>query len=189
MILNMGNHEKYWFTSDLHLFHENVIKFDGRPFKNASIMGETIVNNFNALLKPDDVLFILGDVAMRCAVEDVVNVLNRINCKKVLVIGNHDRHFMSYKEFRDCFLYCVDYCTFTYQKTLFTLFHYPIGEHDQAFRGAIHLYGHVHTNTGKTTGKALNVGVMHHDYKPIHIDEVIKKTEHMSYKLPFGTKY
>lgn len=36
---------KKFYTSDLHIGHKNILKFDNRPFFNLEEMKETIINN------------------------------------------------------------------------------------------------------------------------------------------------
>jgi hypothetical protein len=50
-----------WFTSDLHLGHENVIRYAGRPFKDAAQMDEAIITNWRDRVKPGDDIYVVGD--------------------------------------------------------------------------------------------------------------------------------
>lgn len=52
-----------WFTSDLHLFHDNIVKYYNRQFRNINQMHNTFIKNFNELISENDYLWILGDVA------------------------------------------------------------------------------------------------------------------------------
>lgn len=54
-----------YYISDLHLLHENVLRFDNRPFETIENMQETIVNNWNRKVTNGDTVYILGDVSMR----------------------------------------------------------------------------------------------------------------------------
>lgn len=54
-----------YYISDLHLLHENVPRFDNRPFDSIQQMQETIVNNWNRKVTNGDTVYILGDVSMR----------------------------------------------------------------------------------------------------------------------------
>ena len=57
-------------TSDTHLCHENIIKFTDssgnriRPFNNIWEMNETILQHWNSVVKPNDIVWHLGDVFM-----------------------------------------------------------------------------------------------------------------------------
>jgi hypothetical protein len=50
-----------WFTSDFHLGHFNIIRYCNRPFADTQEMNEVIVERMNASVKPNDVLYFLGD--------------------------------------------------------------------------------------------------------------------------------
>lgn len=50
-----------FYTSDLHLGHANVIKFDNRPFANIDEMDQRIITRWNERVSDDDTVYILGD--------------------------------------------------------------------------------------------------------------------------------
>lgn len=81
-----------WFTSDLHFNHLNVIKYCNRPFPHSEAgvqeMNETLIRNWNELVKPDDDVFVIGDFSLsRTPVELFTRQLVG---RKHLVAGNHD---------------------------------------------------------------------------------------------------
>lgn len=43
-----------FFTADLHLGHENIIKLCQRPFKNIEQMDNALIQNWNAVVKEED---------------------------------------------------------------------------------------------------------------------------------------
>lgn len=43
-----------FYISDLHIGHENVIRFDNRPFANADEMNDTIFSNWNSSVTRGD---------------------------------------------------------------------------------------------------------------------------------------
>ena len=43
-----------FYTSDLHFGHENVIRFDNRPFRSVSEMDYTLIHLWNSRVQPDD---------------------------------------------------------------------------------------------------------------------------------------
>ncbi len=79
---------KTFITSDLHFWHENVIKYCSRPFANAAEMNEALIKAWNSAVAPEDVVLILGDFAM--AARAVEQIVPRLNGRKRLILGNHD---------------------------------------------------------------------------------------------------
>ncbi|MCB0512609.1 MAG: metallophosphoesterase, partial [Bacteroidetes bacterium] len=81
----------YWFTSDTHFFHENIIKYCNRPFSSAEEMNEVLIDNWNSVVKPGDIVYHLGDVTMGQKSHGQFSSLwTRLNGRKRLVVGNHD---------------------------------------------------------------------------------------------------
>jgi calcineurin-like phosphoesterase family protein len=143
---------KTWITSDLHFGHANIKKFcpetRGR-FRDVEHMRETMISEWNQLVGQDDTVYMLGDVAFLPAVEAVA-IMRRLNGRKILIEGNHDRKLLNDPVFRSCFESVHSYLRLTHNGQLVVMCHYPFHfEWDQAHRGSVHFYGHVH---GKKTG-------------------------------------
>lgn len=79
-----------FFTSDTHIGHTNIIKYCNRPFVDVGEMDRTIINNWNELVKPEDTVYHLGDVAFTSP-ERAKHILSVLNGYKILILGNHDR--------------------------------------------------------------------------------------------------
>ena len=77
-----------FFTSDLHIYHANVIRYCTRPFTSIEHMNEMLVKNWNEIVGPEDTVYCLGDFAM--AFRPVETFTRRLNGIKYLVPGNHD---------------------------------------------------------------------------------------------------
>ena len=78
-----------FFTSDLHIYHTNVIKYCGRPYSSVEEMNESLVLNWNVVVSSEDTVYCLGDFSM--AARPVETFTPRLmGKKKYLVPGNHD---------------------------------------------------------------------------------------------------
>jgi calcineurin-like phosphoesterase family protein len=83
-----------FLVSDTHFGHEatctKFTKPDGsplRPFANAEEMNEALVLLWNEVVRPDDIVYHLGDVVMS---HRHLPIVSRLNGKKHLIAGNHD---------------------------------------------------------------------------------------------------
>lgn len=132
-----------WFISDLHLGHENIIKYSRHQFENIAQMNETIIRNINEVVAEDDELWILGDFSYKCDKRSSIAFCHRIKCKNVhLVVGNHDHEYTK----EDCVFDTITRCHVL--KTEYgevILCHYPFMEWEHSHRGSIHLHGHIHS--------------------------------------------
>ena len=81
-----------WFTADWHLGHQRIIELCDRPFDSVEQMNEELIDNHNALVGQDDVVWMLGDMNMG-DIEAGLKLVSRINGRKHLICGNHDRPF------------------------------------------------------------------------------------------------
>lgn len=90
-----------WLTSDTHFGHGNVIKYSKRPFasenellsgtilpESVSKMNETIIKNWNEVVKAEDTVLHLGDFSM--SAKSAEDIIKRLNGKITLILGNHD---------------------------------------------------------------------------------------------------
>lgn len=82
-----------FFTSDTHFGHANIIKYCDRPFRDTDHMDEVIIQRWNEVVSPNDVVYHLGDIALGQIATSLPKVA-RLNGYKIAVLGNHDRPFM-----------------------------------------------------------------------------------------------
>lgn len=140
-----------YFISDLHYGHANAINFDKRPFDSVEEMNQAIIENINSTVRRNDDLYIIGDIALRANL--AIECAQQINCRMHLILGNHDYE----KEMRDSglFVEITNYKRIVAQPSEtglsvsvpIIMCHYPIMSWDRQRYGAIHLYGHVHTQS------------------------------------------
>ena len=85
-----------FYTSDTHFGHALMLsptltKTRPRPFANTSEMDEVLIRNWNAVVRPDDIVYHLGDFAFGLGDElRVRSLFARLMGRKRLIIGNHD---------------------------------------------------------------------------------------------------
>lgn len=169
-----------YFISDLHFGHENIIRQCERPFSNVDEMNKTLIRNWNSKVSKEDDVYILGDVAYRSK-EDVASIVNRLNGRKHLIVGNHDEKNLKNQNFRDCFVSIDRYLRIVLDNRSLILCHYPIAEWDGYFHGSYHIYGHIHNNRKnrvfeylKDEERALNAGADVINFTPATFEELIK---------------
>ena len=154
-----------YFISDLHLGHENIIKYCSRPFVNVNEMNEALIENWNKCVNRNDKIFVLGDFALSNR-EDIVKWGRALRGNKVLILGNHDR--ASRKTYYEAgFSEVIKYPILWNGYHL--LSHSPI----ELSKDLINIYGHVH-NMGETTDTKACVSVEMIDYKPISFIDLYK---------------
>ena len=78
-----------FFTADTHFGHLGAMKKFRRPFQDVREMNETLIRNWNSVVKPTDWVFHLGDFGKWAGV-NLEQVFNLLNGTKVLIVGNHD---------------------------------------------------------------------------------------------------
>jgi calcineurin-like phosphoesterase family protein len=82
--------EMRWFISDMHFGHTNIIEYCSRPFRDTTHMDEQLALNWNGLIRPEEQVFVVGDVALGCF-ERASEIIKSLNGYKILIRGNHDR--------------------------------------------------------------------------------------------------
>ena len=109
-------------------------------------MRESMIEEWNDTVNPEDTVYILGDVAFGSAEKSAI-IVNRLNGHLILIKGNHDHAMLRKSEsFRDAFDSIHDYLTIVYNHRFVVMFHFPIAEFDKQHRGAVHFHGHLHGN-------------------------------------------
>ena len=166
-----------YFTSDQHFGHFNIIRLSRRPFKTVEEMEETMVDRWNAKVRDDDTVYVLGDLFFRAAT--VEPILTRLKGHKHLMLGNHDGSWMDRVKLADYFESVQTLKEVTVDGRLVTMCHYPLLSYPQARRGYM-IYGHIHNNTGDDywplimrRPRMLNAGVDVNNFKPVAFDELL----------------
>ncbi|HTY15566.1 MAG TPA: 2'-5' RNA ligase family protein [Methanoregulaceae archaeon] len=77
-------------VSDLHLGHENIIKYCRRPFSSAAEMDEVLINNWNRVVGSNDEVLFLGDLRYGPTAAPPAEYLGKLAGRITYIRGNHD---------------------------------------------------------------------------------------------------
>lgn len=179
-------HDKVWFTSDLHFWHKNICKYCNRPFETIEDMNQALVNNWNAVVKEDDTVFVLGDMGF-CGYDKLEPLMSQLNGKKYLVQGNHDSDKIVFR------LYEADIIEEYYKMVevtivgdeecpdqQLTLCHFPMIDWPNKEKGSWMVHGHQHQlpETPSCSVMHWDVGVDKNELKPVSFEQLkIKITQ------------
>lgn len=151
-----------FFTSDLHLNHANILKYQPlRQGKNVDEMNNIIINNWNSVVTNRDTVYVLGDVVFGANNTHIyIYILSRLNGQKILIKGNHDSNSTNLNSY---FAHVKDYYELDYDfgdihKQKIVMCHYAFKVWNKSHYGSWNLYGHSH-GTLAPVGKQLDVGI------------------------------
>ena len=184
-----------FFSSDLHFNHKKVAEIRAQAlgldsFDSAGLIAqhnEELIERWNTTVTPDDTTWLLGDVCMGDTLGSL-ELVRRLNGRKLLVTGNHDKvwpgHSTARKQFRawlDVFDYITPFAKIKLNGRYAKLSHFPYeGDHTAEERfsdyrpvdnGDWLIHGHVH-DLWKRNGRQINVGVDRWEFYPVSVDRI-----------------
>ena len=185
-----------YFISDTHFFHENVIRFDKRPFTCIEQMNAQMRDWWNNTVSEKDRVYILGDfIWLPPSDPEYIKFTKSLNGKKVLIKGNHDNVEKFSSELKNCFEDIKSRKEIKLDKKRIIMDHYPLMmyRHDTD-SNVFHFHGHTHVTgeqdwvekwireltsnhcMGAPTGQIINVGCMmpYMNYIPRTLEEIIE---------------
>lgn len=161
----------YWFTSDTHFGHTNIIKYCDRPFKTAEEMDNTIIENWNKVVEYNDIVYHLGDFCFGRNEGDFNRYFHRLKGRIILIKGNHDKLTWRYRS--AFFASYNSYHEVDIEGQKITLCHYAMKVWNKSHRGAWHLYGHSHGSLPDDKNSlSIDVGVDCHNFKPLNLNDI-----------------
>ena len=162
-----------YFTSDQHFGHAAARSFYGRPFSSITEMDRVMIDRWNAVVKPGDELWHLGDFAVRQSAERVASLLKMLNGRKHLVTGNNDDSAVTKC---DGWQSVQPYAEVTVDRKKLVLCHYPFRTWRDMGKGVINLHGHSHGRLNSLP-RQFDVGVDVWDFRPVVLADLIRKTK------------
>jgi calcineurin-like phosphoesterase family protein len=165
--------QKIFVVSDTHFDHANIIDYCSRPFRRSNgsrdveSMNRTLINNWNRIISPNDIVYFLGDLAFGRGSRPPGYWLRRLNGHKIMVRGSHDRYIRGAKKVH----------ILNYNGARFLLVHDP---NDVRNWDGWVIHGHKHRDKNGNCpsqypfingyNKTVNVNVELTGYKPVNLD-------------------
>lgn len=168
-----------WVIADTHFGHANICKFtnyDGtklRPWDDVHEMDEALIQNWNEVVRPEDRVYLLGDVTFTAA--NMKKYIPRLMGRICLIPGNHEPTKM--RKYFELFDDVRGYV----QRKGWIMSHIPI--HPQSLgRWGLNIHGHLHSNTIKikldeepVDPRYCCVSVEQINFKPVLLDVILEK--------------
>lgn len=163
------------FVSDTHFGHAAILAERmslRRPFASIQEHDEALIARWNAAVRPDDTVWHLGDFCYRCSEAYARDVFRRLNGRRFLVRGNHEK--IGARLPWDGPI--VDVARVVVQNadgtsTGLWLSHYAHVVWPRMHHGDLHLYGHSHGSLPGTATRT-DVGVDCFGFRPVTLDEI-----------------
>lgn len=181
-----------YFTSDLHFGHDKLFLYGPRGFTNIQEHDETIIKNWNSIVTPDDIVYVLGDLMLNDNAHGV-ECVNKLNGHLKVILGNHDtiERTSIYEGEQLKNVEVLGYAVpLRYKKFNFFLSHYPTitnnYDSDKLYKIVVNLCGHTHTNNrfvDADKGMIYHCELDAHNNKPVSIEEVIDECRELVINL------
>jgi len=146
-----------FFTADPHFGHSKIIELCNRPFADDNEQTEVLTTNWNAMVGPDDDVWVVGDFCMK----NPSRFLRHLNGHVHLIRGNHDRYtsLSPGMNSKTGFASVSDVKMLKLRGQEIWLSHYAHRVWPKMHYGAWHLFGHSHGGLADFKNKSLDVGV------------------------------
>jgi len=179
---------KIFFTVDQHFGHANIIRHCSRPFSSVIEMDKALLENWNSCVGQNCTVYIIGDLFFRNNVP-AHEYLLKMNGKKHLVIGNHDKDWMKRIDLFNYFETVSYMAEISDGSHKITLCHYPLMTWNGVAKGSYMIHGHIHNKTDaeyfpliRNMPNLLNAGVDINDYRPVTFKELLVNNQKIKEK-------
>lgn len=160
---------KIFLIGDLHFYHQNIIKYCSRPYKDTDDMNEQLIKNWNSVVRKNDIVYVVGDFAL-CGKNKIIEIGQRLNGRKRLIMGNHDQASIeTYKQAGFEFVYNHPIVL----DEFFVVSHEPMVGFSPSMPFA-NIFAHVHDNPAYTdySSRSFCVSAERICYEPIGFDTI-----------------
>lgn len=180
--------QKVFFTSDTHWHHDQDFVWASRGYLSAQEFTDDSIAIVNEIVRPNDILFHLGDITLNCSEQAFEETLARVKCQNIYMVwGNHNNpankiyqrevkfwlhepvESVGTDYFPEVEVYPFTYKNLTFLGNyaeiqvdgyFFVLCHYPIFVFNYMGKGAMHLCGHSHYNLALSRSEDLTSKIL-----------------------------
>lgn len=156
-----------WLISDTHFFHVNIGQYCNRP----DGWQDLIIANWNRFIRPGEIVFHLGDLALGKK-ESIVALVPQLNGRLYLMRGNHDRRGEAFYRELAITLVKEPYRMETNEGIRLVFSHRPILP---LAPGVLNLHGHIHNSPTPELGpRHINISIEVRQYRPWRLEEILQ---------------
>lgn len=165
-----------FYTADPHFGYEPLVA--GRPFETVAEMDEAIIANWNAVVRPEDTVYLVGDIGWNGG-HVPCRTLARLNGRKHLIRGNHDTGYLDAPLLYRYFETVTDFLEIDDGRHHIFLSHYPMlysKPKGYMIHGHLHASGQFHEIL-RSLPRVLNAGVDVNGFAPVTLEQLIENNE------------
>ena len=159
--------QRVFFTADNHFGHAGIIDMACRPFRDVDEMDRSMIECWNAVVQPGDVVWHAGDFAHRCEPGRLQEIFKALHGTKNLVIGNHDKAATTRLGWAEM----TPFKQLVVDGIQVNLMHYGMRVWPGMHKGSLMLFGHSHSRLPGSR-QTLDVGVDAVGFAPIDLADI-----------------
>jgi len=153
----------YYFISDEHYGHKNIIKYENRPFETVEEMNKTIISNHNEVVGKNDITVHAGDFTLGNK-KYAASIITQLNGNHIFIEGSHDSWLNGKSK---------QIWERRIQEHYFVVCHYAMRVWSRSHYNSIQLFGHSHGNL-KPIGKQWDLSVENNNYYPLSENQILE---------------
>lgn len=168
------------FSADTHFGHRSIISerfASRRPFATIEAHDEALVAAWNAAVRPDEIVWHLGDFAYRCSLDYAAGIFARLHGRMHLIRGNHDHglgdRLAWHGPVLDVARIQVQDPGMAAPRQVWAS-HYAHRTWPNAHHGHLHLFGHSH-GALPPFENSLDVGVDCWEWRPVTLAQILAR--------------
>lgn len=150
----------YYFTSDEHYDHFNIIAYCKRPFHSVTEMQSALIDRHNSIVKTEDIVIHAGDFCFQ--EQTAKKIIPLLNGKHIFIRGSHDS-WLHRK--------AVQIWEKKIENILVVVCHYSMRTWPKSHYNSWQLYGHSHGRLAPM-GKQHDIGVDNNNFFPVSFEKL-----------------